>query len=57
MVKISLEKNWGNIDLYALLGFRERTYSGDKGRLRLPVLIDTDTVSYTHLTLPTSDLV
>ena len=46
MIKVSLERNWGNIDLYALLGFRERTYSGDKGRLRLPVLIDTDSPIY-----------
>tara|TARA_Y100001970_G_scaffold250037_1_gene321366 strand:- start:51044 stop:52222 length:1179 start_codon:yes stop_codon:yes gene_type:complete len=46
MVKVSFEKNWGNIDLYALLGFRERTYSGDKGRLRLPLVIDTDNAVY-----------
>ena len=46
MVKVSFEKNWGNIDLYALLGFRERTYSGDKGRLRLPLVIDTDNPVY-----------
>ena len=39
MIKISLEKQWGLLDFYALLGFRERNFSGNKGRLRLPAYI------------------
>ena len=40
MIKISLERSWGLLDIYALLGFRERNFSGIKGRLRLPLLIN-----------------
>ena len=39
MIKISLEKQWGLLDFYALLGFRERNFSGNKGRLRMPAYI------------------
>jgi len=40
MIKISLERSWGLLDVYALLGFRERNFSGIKGRLRLPLSIN-----------------
>ena len=30
MIKISLERSWGLLDIYALLGFRERNFSGIK---------------------------
>ena len=40
MIKISLERQWGLLDIYALLGFRERNFSGKKGRLRLPISIN-----------------
>ena len=40
MIKISLERSWGLLDIYALLGFRERNFSGTKGRLRLPLSIN-----------------
>ena len=40
MIKISLERSWGLLDIYALLGFRERNFSGIKGRLRLPLSIN-----------------
>ena len=40
MIKISLERQWGLLDIYALLGFRERNFSGKKGRLRLPIPIN-----------------
>ena len=39
MIKISLERQWGLLDIYTLLGFRERNFSGNKGRLRLPLSI------------------
>ena len=40
MIKISFERQWGLLDIYALLGFRERNFSGIKGRLRLPLSIN-----------------
>jgi hypothetical protein len=46
MFKLSLEKDWGIIDLYALPGFRERTYPGKAGRLRSHPRVDTDRVAY-----------
>ena len=40
MIKISLERQWGLLDIYTLIGFRERNFSGNKGRLRLPLSIN-----------------
>ncbi len=42
MVNFTLEREWGAIDFFLLPYFRERTYAGDRGRLRgpLPVLDD-----------------
>ena len=40
MIKISFERQWGLLDIYALLGFRERNFSGIKGRLRSPLSIN-----------------
>jgi len=41
MINLSLIKDWGNLDLFILLGFRERTFPGEQGRLRGPFEIDT----------------
>ncbi len=46
MLNLSLERDWGVLDLYALIGFRERTFAGKEGRLRAPFLIDTNSVMY-----------
>lgn len=46
MVNLSLVKDWGIVDLYLLPGFRERSFAGEEGRLRGPINIDTDNVSY-----------
>ena len=46
MINLSVEREWGILDLYALLGFRERTFAGEKGRLRLPFTINTDSALY-----------
>jgi hypothetical protein len=46
MAHLSLIRDWGIVDLYLLTGFRERTYPGSDGRLRLSVPIDTDRASY-----------
>ncbi|GAA0368463.1 hypothetical protein GCM10009092_35920 [Bowmanella denitrificans] len=42
MVQFSLVKDWGNLSLFALPYFRERTFSGVEGRFRLPLRVDTD---------------
>ena len=46
MIKVSFEESWGNLDIYALLGFRERKFFGKEGRLTLPVIIDKDESVY-----------
>ncbi len=37
MITISTFQDWGVVDLYLMSGFRERTYPGLEGRLRLPI--------------------
>ncbi len=46
MAHLSVIRDWGIVDLYLLVGFRERTFPGSDGRLRLSVPIDTDRASY-----------
>lgn len=46
MIKLSWAKTFGNIDLFILPGFRERTFPGQNGRLRSIPHVDTDSVSY-----------
>ncbi|MCU7935371.1 MAG: hypothetical protein KZQ99_10890 [Candidatus Thiodiazotropha sp. (ex Dulcina madagascariensis)] len=46
MIKLSLEREWGIVDLYALPGFRERTYPGEEGRLRTHPRVDRDKPGY-----------
>ena len=46
MVNVSLVQNWGIVDLYVLLGFRERIFPGEEGRLRGPLVVDKNNVSY-----------
>lgn len=46
MVNLSLVKDWGIVDLYLLPGFRERTFAGEDGRLRAPMVVDKNDVSY-----------
>ncbi len=46
MVNFALIQDWGTIDLFALIGFRERTFAGVKGRLRPPIRVDTSSASY-----------
>ncbi|MDP6374491.1 MAG: hypothetical protein QF921_00990 [Pseudomonadales bacterium] len=45
MVQLSLVRDWGIVDLFALTGFRERTFAGDQGRLNV-LPIDTDDATY-----------
>ena len=43
MLKLGFERAWGNLDLFWLPYFRERTFPGSDGRLNaLPYSVDTD---------------
>ena len=46
MINFSLERDWGVLDIYALIGFRERTFAGEEGRLRAPFLIEINSAIY-----------
>lgn len=46
MLNLSVSKDWSNIDLYVLPYFRERTFPGRRGRLRLQTIIDVDNPAY-----------
>jgi len=46
MVNLSIPGAWGVLDLFVLPYFRERTFPGRKGRLRFPLVIDTDKAQY-----------
>jgi hypothetical protein len=46
MTKFSYEQSWGTVDLFWLPYFRERTFAGEDGRLRLPLVVDTDDAIY-----------
>lgn len=46
MVNLAFQRNWGRLDLFLLPGFRDRTYPGADGRLRVPLPIDTDGARY-----------
>ena len=41
MINVSHIFNFGVVDLFMLPGFRERTFPGQKGRLRFPIVVDT----------------
>ncbi len=38
MINLALKRDWGNLDLFILPGFRERTFAGPEGRLNFPLL-------------------
>ena len=46
MLNLALINKWGTIDLFLLLGFRERTFAGREGRLRFEFPIDTKNALY-----------
>ncbi len=46
MIKLSLVRQAGTLDLFVLPGFRERTFPGPEGRPRLPLDIDVETPLY-----------
>lgn len=42
MVKLSTQQDWGEVGLFVMPWFRERTFPGKEGRLRLPLVTDGD---------------
>ena len=57
MLNLTFLRRWGTIDLFLLPFFRERTFPGVNGRLRPPLVVDTDNALFespagrTHLDL------
>lgn len=46
MVNLSIQKDFGRFSLYVLPFFRERTFPGDNGRLRAPLVVDEGDAEY-----------
>lgn len=46
MVNVSMQRDWGNLDMFMLLGFRERSFPGLEGRLRPFLVVDSDLADY-----------
>jgi hypothetical protein len=46
MINLSLQRDWGLLDLYLLAGFRERNFLGRSGRPRLPFSVEEDDAIY-----------
>ena len=47
MIKFAVERDWGNLDLFWLPYFREKTFTGAEGRLNaLPFIVDVDNARY-----------
>ncbi len=46
MINLSTQRDWGNLGLFILPGFRERTFAGVDGRPRFALPIDSDNAKY-----------
>ena len=46
MVNLSVFKAWGTVDLFVLPYFRARPFSGENGRLRGQLVVDTENATY-----------
>jgi len=46
MIQFTLIRDWGSLDLFMLIGFRERFFPGRDGRLRFPLLINREKTQY-----------
>ncbi len=46
MVRLSWIQDWGTLTLFALPGFRERTFAGKNGRLRVDPPVEVDDAKY-----------
>ncbi|HEY9201734.1 MAG TPA: hypothetical protein VIQ81_09065 [Gammaproteobacteria bacterium] len=46
MIKASMERDWGILDVFVLPGFRERSFQGIEGRPRPLLVVDTNQAAY-----------
>lgn len=46
MLSLLMERDWGTFEAFALFGFRERTFTGNDGRLRSSLTVDADAARY-----------
>ena len=46
MVSLLMERDWGTLEVFALIGFRERKFAGTDGRLRGPLPVNDDDPLY-----------
>lgn len=46
MINLELQRDWGRFSFYVLPHFRERTFAGLEGRLRTPLVVDTNRAQY-----------
>ncbi len=46
MINLALLQDWGTVNLFVLPGFRERTFPGREGRLRTPLVVDTNQAEF-----------
>lgn len=46
MAHLSLIRDWGILDFHVLVGFRERTFAGEDGRLRRALPVDNGNADY-----------
>ena len=46
MILLTSIQDWGRVELFALPYFRERTFAGEEGRLRTPLVVDTELATY-----------
>lgn len=46
MINYAFINDWGTLDIFALIGFRERTFSGLEGRPKPAIVIDSDQTTY-----------
>jgi len=46
MIQFTTIRDWGTLELFVLPYFRERTFRGINGRLRAPLVVDTDSAEY-----------
>ncbi len=46
MLQVATQRDWGRLEAFVLLGFRERTFPGRDGRLRTPLVVATDDAIY-----------
>lgn len=42
MLNLTVLNDWGVLDFFVMSGFRDRTFPGVEGRLRSPLIVDTD---------------